>query len=614
MSDNFKTLTQIPLNGIFDSRSSADQQAIGAFCWKQNWEISPDGKMRNARGFVKPYGIDPFRQNQGGVPCPYVNWDFHNQGFGVARADREPMTLLFPSTSNLGIRRLYMGTKTKFLRLEESVGTWTTIGSGFAADGSANKTQIRFYAAELQDKIILTNGYDKVQYHTLGTNVMQEIGDLNSAGEGGAAISKAEVVVQWQGVIFLMNMMEGSSRFASRIRWSDLNNGISWNIATSNTISDYQDLDYGERILAAIPLLDSLYVFTDRSIWKCNFVVTTGDAPSAVLNCVRKYTEPKNQAKCLAYRNSLVSDGFNLWYMARDAIYKFNPYSAEPERVEFVYRSSDFIFDRGNIRIDVNSPVSPIGEYWPDSQEIHFSWPIYDATFIGDPSCNVPPPVVSSGLNRHTLVVNTKYSTTDYRDYGMTALASFKSDPSQNGNPINQFYFFGSSSIDYCLKQIGVGHAREIFDLDSYYATASQELWNALGYYPILRAVMPTSLFDVEKFAKSFYIDAVSEDNAGNVFRLRTATSYQAMDANNTVNGCGVLWRQWSDKVIRCLYNKSADQYSASNVRPNTGFLWSFLIRGKFLYWELKVSKPDGSAPDSGSVIPSRIEIQAEAT
>lgn len=608
MPSEFKTISMIPLTGIYDARTPVDQEPSGAFALKQNFEISVDGNFRQATGFVKPFAqfkTIVTRQGDPGTVCPYANSDWHNQG--VAAADREPITLIFPSTSNAQVRKLFAGTKSKFIRLDEASGQWTVIGSGYGADGGQIKTTPRWRAAELQDKIFLTNKFDKVQYHDLTTDTMQSVPELDNAAEGGGPISKASVVIEYQGVIMLMSMDENAVHFGSRIRWSGLNDGLDWTVDVGS-ITDYQDLDYGEEILNAVVLSGLLYVFTDRAIWRCNFTV---DATSnqASLVCTRFYSEPRNKSKCLAFPNTLVSTGLDLYYAGSDAIYHYNPYLAEPERLEWIYRSTSIIFDTGNIQIDRNACNAPVAEYWPDKNEIHFSWPVVDAspTTAVVASCASPPNMaVSSGLNRNTLVINVKYQTCDYRDYGMNAYASYRSDLNAVGGCNQSVIFLGAHGTDFCLKQLGQQYYREIYDPVS-------DSFSNTGYYPRFRIVFPFGKFDADKIINRFTVDGIADGNFGTVFALRIGTSYTVQDPNQTIAGCGVVWNKLSNKPIKCQMLKSADAYIATNTRPDNNLHWNFYFRGRYLYAEITIQNADGSAATAGGVMISRLDVRAIA-
>lgn len=601
MPDAFKPVSMRQLQtALLDSRSPVDSVLLGSFSAKNNWEISVDGKLRQAHGFVKPYSTPN---------CEYKNWDWHDQG--VPLADREPPTLYFASTSNSGVRRLFKGTKTRFLQLDESAGTWATIGSNYGNDGDANLTQTRWKAAQLQDTIVLTNGVDKVQSHLLGSGVMSEITTLNTAGESGGLVTKSNIVIEWQGLIFLMNMEEEGVRLASRIRWSDLNQPTVFTVGGAS-VSDFQDLTYGQRILAAIPLAGSLYIFTNCSVWKCNLAIDL-ITPAVTLACAEIYTEPKNEAKCLAYPNTLVSTGFSLYYASRDAIYEFNPYLPEPAAPDFIFKASDVIFDSSSASvIDRSACNSPIMEYWPETSELHFSWGTVEAIEVNatiDCDTYVPgAPVQGTGINRFTLVINTnpKHKTTDYRDYGSTALVNFRSDILVVGSCNQAVLFLGANGTDFSLKQFGVGYAREIYDPVS-------ETYSMVGYVPMLKWIFPFDNFDKVKKIKDFLIDAAPESNTTALFKLRLGASDEALDPNKNINNCGVVWRNLSSKQIKCWNTKTPAQYASQNIRPVNPYIWGFLEAGRFLYCELKITNADGSPATTGGVSISRFEVSVVA-
>lgn len=607
----FQTAILKPLSGIFDCRSSIDETPPGAFRWKENLSISPDGKLSRALGWIRPYNN----------PC-ITNHDFHNQGVGILAEDREPVTLLFQSTANDGTRRLFGATKTRIVVMDESAGEWSDIGTGLGNDGEDSLTQLRFNASELQNKVVFTNNFDVPRIHALGTGTSAAIADLATASEAAGPITRARRTVSWQGVVFLLNTRESAVDYPSRIRWSDLNDATKWVPGTAGSLADYQDLDYGEVILNAMPLAGSLYVFTDRSIWKCNFTADVSDpnAPVATLNCIRVYTEPKNRSKCLAYENSLVSTGFSFYYMGADGIYEYSPYLAEPDRVEWLHRSTAVIYKNAATRIDKQACFSPVAEYVPGpnedetagSGEIHFSWPVYDplATEVPEEvACEdyVPlPQPIGSGINRHTLVANVKFKTADYRNYGSVAMTNFTSSLLASSGCNRQSLLFAVNGSDFCIKQMDSDSARVMYD-------ATSDAYATVGYYSLLRGVFPFERFDVEKIIRSLLAGVIADDAAETaVMKCRIGTSYEALDPNGNNGSCGVLWHTLSDKQIKCRNTRAAAKYVSDNVRPDDPVEWNFLYRGRFLYYELKLAKPDGSAPTTGACSISRLEVSVK--
>lgn len=608
MADQFKPVVISPLTGIFDSRSSADQQLPNAFSWKQNFQMSPDGKLQQANGFLRPYAINNIIQPNG-VACPYKNWDWHQQAPSIAPSDREPPTLLFYSTANDGSRYLYLGTKTKALLLDEVAGTWSTILTGLGADGSSSKTATRWKAAQLQNNIFFANGVDELQYTAVGSGSAGPVIGLRTAGVGGSAITQPAVVIQYQGVLLIMNVVENGARVASRIWWSDLNDGTNWVTSNGSSIADFQDLAYGERILGAAILQGYLVIFTDKSIWKCTFNVTSSIVNnltvfSAQLVCVNIYTEPESRDRCLAYPNTLVSDGDALYYASRDAIYKFNFYMAKPERTEWIYRASNIIFDDGigGLSIDESSCASPIMHYWPARKELHFSWTVPDAKFVGPPSCDIQPPLVSSGLNQHTLVLNTQWETCDYRDYGMSALINFSSNITETAQCDLATLFLGASTADLCLKTLGTGYAREIYNVLS-------DSYSAIGYYPILRGLWPLGANDSDKEIKWVTADGyMPTKDVGIVLSLRMGCAFTNQPMNSNAGNCGIVWYTTKDINARCLMT---GDYVKNNLRPSLEHRWNRLTRARFSLFELTIKKSGGAAPTAGGVTLTKLTASA---
>jgi len=611
VADKFSTFPMRSLErAIFDARYTADSKPLGAFAWKQCFAVI-DGKLARSKGFGKPF-----------LPC-CRNSDYHSQP-----GEREPITLQFPSVANDNSRRLFIGTKTRIAVLDETAGDYTILGSGFGADGNSSLTQVRFHASELQNVVVFTNGFDLVQYHEIASGTLQPIPDLANAGEDHDSnvvpVMAAEVTVSWQGFEFLMNTLEGTERFASRIRWSDLNRPLLWTPGQAavdgiDPICGFQDLDYGEVILAAIPFGGALYVFTDKSIWKCTITIDatqTDPAEVVTLSCSKIYTEPKNQAKCLAYRNAIVNDGTAFWYAGRDGIYRFKPgYTAEPERVEWLHRSTKIILPTEDgppppaTQIDKRACQSPVMEFFPATDELHFSWPVAPPAETDVPDCEnyVPAaPTPGEGLNWHTLVANTKFETADYRPYGATSYANFRSDTAAQGNCNQAILRLMAASRDFTLKQMDDRNGWEFYN-------PSNDAYTIEGYYSILRGVFPFEKFDVDKILKSFLVELTPDDPTDTaLIACRIGVSYESLDPNAANGRCEVLWKPLTSKPIKCRNNYTADEYNAMGVQPYGPVKWAFLRRGKILYYEVTIIASDGTAPIAGGCSASRFEVTAK--
>lgn len=620
MPNLFKTAVMRPLTAMLDVRSALDETPVGTFRWKENFSINGNNKLARARGFKRPFSF---------TDCPYRNWDYHTQ---IDETGREPITLLFSSTSTEGVRRLFMGTHSRLGFLNDVTGEWTVFSTIFGPESVTSQTQYRFHAAELNNYVLFTNDYDIPQIHNLGTTTIAAIAALAGAGEdaGGnpVAVTKARRIVEWRGFVFLLNTVEGGERWASRIRWCDLNKPGSWVPWTAEAIAldpanaslaGYQDLDYGEIILNAAPLGGSLWVFTDKSIWKCNQTIDVTNG-TMQLDCVRVYNEPRNQFRCLAYPNSLVSDGFNFYYLGRDNIYMFNPYLTAPETPDWLNRASPIIYTDTDYKIDRSACEAAVAEVnylsnetdKPEANEIHFSWPDFQPVDTGSDEVNCetnPAGTVQStlGLNNHTLVANLKAKTCDYRDYGSTAMVNHRSDVLAQGNCNQTVLFLCGNGRDFCIKEVNSGYGRQYYDPDT-------GLYTTEGYFSVLRALFPFDKLDTEKFVRSFLAEVQPEDPSdASVLSLRIGTAHVALDPNRDNGNCGVIWHQLSKKAIACRSTRTPAGYAAVNLRPHSEseIDWKFLYRAKFVYFELKLSNSDGTASTTGGCSMSRFEVSA---
>lgn len=604
-----------PLTGPLDSRNNPEDVPPLSFRMKLNMEVNDDDKLARSTGWEKLL-----------TQTPYVNQDAHDQGdcFDVNPV-RLPITYLYEATSTDGIRRLLRGDRTSVAVLSESTGDWTTVARGFG--GSSLNSQIIWKSAQVGNTMVFTNGFDKPQKYTIGAipavcgdSSFTEITDLNTL-----QVDSAGVAASFSGCVFLMDVTQNGTRFPSRVRWSGVNKPTVW-VPGIDTVANYQDLPYGETVLAAVELQQNLVIFTDKSIYRCYI-------SGASFGFTRVYTEPLNRDKCLVYPQTLVSDGNNLWWLGRDGFYRWNIYDSEPEATDWLWRSANLVLQT----LDTGCCNGPVGCYYPNRKSILWSWPKID----------------SGCLNYRTIRANLKIGTCDIIDHGFTAFANFRSDQRQTmyewldefctsdfiglcaelgSKTINDFckdcnnaqIFIGASAADFCIKQFGGAYSRDFclnaatgvgsFGPDGQYVpfvgTYEQE-----GYFSTWTGMFPLALVDHEKSIKGLLIEPTVQDLLGqdNFWMCRIGTAYQARDANvpgnylafaydtdgmdpayeaefSTDGGqCEVLWKRLSDKLIKCPDDRTTAQYAAAAVRPNRSVNWAFLSQGRFLYYQIAV-------------------------
>lgn len=561
-----------PLTGLFDNRSRPADLPPGAFRWRQNFRTSSEKKLCRRDGHKRLFDTEQ-------------NHDHHFQDV----VTREPITFGFESTSPSGARVLYDGTQSRISKLNENTGVWTPIVTGMGA------TATRWKAAALQDYIIFTNNYDNILAHQLGTNTAATIPDLVSV----LNVTKAAVVIQVNGCILLMNVVQNGNRISSRIIWSDLNLPLSYDPAASGTIASFQDLDYGEDILAAALMGSTLKVYTTRGIWNGSFATATG------FSFERAYGEPKNQKGCIKFANTLVSTGNDHYYMGSDGIYHYSPYLAAPERgdeeassFDWAHSATGAIFTNADTKLDLTFCDAPVAEYIPTTDELFFSWP-------------------SSGQgqnNNLTLVLNRSQHAADIMDTGYMMLVNFRSAISEGGVCNEDQVFIGASGVDWALKEIGGIFYREFLNVSARENDVASPDYRIDGYYSILRGMIPAGLYDRDKLIRMILLDQdSSEQDTPCVVRMRVGNSRNIVDPNNESGRCSVIWRQLEDKPLDCPDQATRDEMIADNQRPDEATEFPCYEQGVFLYFELTIANEDGTAAIGGDACLQRLDFDLKA-
>jgi hypothetical protein len=593
----WNTISLNPLTGIMDTRSRPADVPLGGFRWKQNWAVSTEGKLFRRPGFQIAFSD---LVSASSTPQT-LNYDFRNQN-----GDRELPTFLFESTSSEGIRHIFIGTQSGVWVLDEATGLWTAILSGLGASGT------RWHAAELQNMVLFTNNEDAVRSYNLKTGGVLTVTALSS----GCDVTAAAVIVQYNAFMMVMNVVADNERQGSRVMWSDINLPETWQDAVPNdgNLGGFQDLEYGDDILAAAPLLGALYIFTRRSIWR---MMPSGDS-GTVFAFTKVYSEQKNQAGCIAFPNTLVSDGENLYYMGRDGIYRYSPYIPVPERTDWIHRADGLIYRSGlTTTLDGDYCLSPVAEYLPASRELWFSWPGMDQHELA-----------AAGINNYTLICQTEQKTADVVDHGFTALANYRRTPAsaQKCNEVQDF--LGVSGTDWTLKSIGGVYYRQIYDVvldDNGLPTPDIQLTEEpadVGYYSILRGMIPLGLTDREKKVRRLLMDHdTSDEDTPCVMQLRIGNSRNLVDPNEDRPTCSPQWRivkydganGVTNPPLRCPNQVTLATMATKGLRPAQSLAWPCQEKGTFLYYELKVMNEDGAAGVGGDVFLQRIDFDATA-
>lgn len=572
----WQTISLSPLSGGLDIRSRPADIPAGWFRYKSNFSMTPSGKLCRRQGFAKAFS-----------KSGYNNQDLHHQG-----GTRESITMLYENTWADGSRFLFAGTLSRLYTLDETVGDWTTITTGKGSGTSV------FRAATLHDIITFVNGVDDVLQYQKGTGVMPPNADLVFL-----QLTAPRFTIMFNGFIFVMNDVEGGIRNTSRVRWCDLNDPTTWispqDVPTADNLAGFQDLDYGDEILAAGVLLGALYIFTRRAIWRC----TVGALQSGqTFQFTRVYYEPDNQMGCLVFPYTLTSDGQNFWYMSRDAIYKYNPYMVAPDRKEsdgndWLYRASGAIYTFATSAINSDLCNLPCACFVPITRELYFSWPSGTHT-----------------QNNWSLVAQVDQRTADVVDHGFSSIKNYREAPAGVGLCNEVQSLLAASAADYCIKDLGVGvFYREMAVLDP--GGVSVDLptpatYVTVGYYSELKGMIPTGFFDREKLIREALLDDDTnfQDVPCNV-RMQLGTSYNLTDPLDMDDFCSPLWNNLGTRPLACPDALKLSQMKAMNLRQSDAIRWKMLYQGKFLFFWVKIENPDGSPAIGGDTCFQRLDF-----
>lgn len=570
-----------PLTGALDTRYRSTEAPDGGFRWKLNFPLSENGQLCRLAGFEKLF-------SESRVDSLYVNWDLHSR-----TAPRKPITKLWEITGSDGRRYLYAGDENGVWRLNELTGEWTVIISGKGAAGT------RWSADVLQDTVIFTNNHDPVLAHDLSSDTAAPIDDLTNP----VKLTKARLAVQLSGIMLLMNTVEDGKNFPSRIRYSDLNRPRSYGPASSDedspdfgSIAGFQDLDYGEEILAAAELKGSIIVYTNRSLWR----VFIGGAGSAVVQAQRIYSEPKNNTGCIVYPDSLVSTGDAHYYGARESFYTYNPYLAAPDNPEWLRQATGVIYTVPSTKIDESQCLAMTAEFKPLNKEIWISWPTPAAL----------------GVNDISLVLSSQFQTATVVDAGFTAFSNFKpiSISGQAGCNTRQI-LVGASGRDLSLKQIAEVFFREYVTINgTLSADIPSPVYRTEGYVSMLRGIMPLGLPNISKQVKQVALGQYTAPQVtAPIARLRIGTSTHLVDPN-FANACDIVWHNITPDVqLKCQEALTSAQMIALNQIPSEYALWNTFEQGQVLYFEISVLNADGTACIGGDTHWYKIDFTAMA-
>ena len=602
MKHPFNTVRLKPLIGPMNPVASADEIPPGVFSWKENLEISKTNRLARRAGwqeFLRGTGA-------GDDGAPLAN---------VRHLDEVVTTD--------GVRRLVAATSGGEVYLLGSASLdWTKFTGEF---GQRNE----WTSDALGNVLVISNGEGLVRYAVLPTsNFLDPIDELDSSYTEGPTIgaSAVKVIVQFSGVMFIMNYSEGGVPIPWRVRWSALNVPTSY-VDSVSTIAAFQDLPWTQKIINAKVLENRMLIYTDTSIWQCR--ATGGDG---VFNFTELYTDPDARSRCLAYRQSLVAVGSSHIYAGQDGIYSFSNYQRQPERLRWLDDAARLMFEPGTDYTLDRSVCDLVAGFNSDKQEVWFSW--------------------TGKGGKYTLVADTIHKTCDIIRKGWHAfIQQARSSDQSFGDWLDQYVTNDSelwfeitnpsytelcskNTNDFCAgcndSQLFIGALKEDEAIKTIGVDASGERipghstgGYVEGFKSVLRGVVPVGNEDHDKVLRKVKVEIYSRVTQGSNVRLqlRTGLSNQAFNPNDDDRELDGI--TWTTHPLRAVgpdpdktSGKTMDDLAAVNKLRVIPVEWNAYARAPFVYWELSVVDRDGNGTvvtgDPGALEFSRVEFEVQ--
>lgn len=341
-----------PVTGLLDTRSNPDELQENGYRWVDSFRVTQKNKLCRSTGWRRFLSKDV-----------YNNADLHDQLSGY---DRQHFTFAFRAKTLAGFSKLYLGTQNRIYAFNNATENWKVIADQMGGPAESGCPERRFSGADLNNIAVFTNNFDPCVYHSVdqpsiedGEQAVSPIPDMDRL-----KISKVAIVYQWNNLMFYANVVMDGQRLTNRVLWSDYKRPLSL-VPGSSSLAGRFDFDSGDDILGVLELGDSLFFYTSNGTWEARITGTT-----QVLTFNKRFRPSKYTGdRCLAFPNTLVSNGDSHFYWGRDGVYKYDFFEQVPQRVEWIHKASSIIFDDLSSRCKVH-----VGGFNSSHKEIWWSW------------------------------------------------------------------------------------------------------------------------------------------------------------------------------------------------------------------------------------------------
>lgn len=385
----YKSISIKPVDGLLDTRLTPDEVALNGYRWVESYECLERGKLCRMSGYRR--FLDTEFSN---------NADAHDQLLSVTgRTIRQPVIFTHEHEMASGSRKFFWGTANFLAALNNSTGNYKIIGDNFSPPETSYSPDVRWTAAGFSDVVVFTNGVDEAVWHVVdqpandnGQSV-QPIDDLRLLN-----ITRVGFVKQWAGLTFYFNVVQDGVRQSYRVLWSDYQNPLSVKPKASASVAGRKDLDYGEVVLNAAEIGNSLLVYTNKGVWKADIDTTNG------VSWTKFYNASREGDRCLKFPRWLISTGAEHYLGANDGIYVMSLYVDKPQRVEWIHKASATMYND----LDTSRCLVHCAGHEVNKKQLWFSW-----------ARN------GEATPQNSLVLNTEYPFASYVPHGFTAFGNF---------------------------------------------------------------------------------------------------------------------------------------------------------------------------------------------
>lgn len=559
---------------------------------------------------------------------------------------REAVTMLHEVNGSAG-RRLLAATMSRVYEYNHGTGDWViladSMGNASFTTGQCGCNDVRFTAASMGDYTVLVNGFNEPLLRQMGglhtgcniwaANPIDDLRVIDLQSAGG--------VVAWKGFMFLFDVVLSAKRQGGTIVWSDFENPLSW-IPSDSSLAGQSVVAVGETFLAAAPLGNFLYLYSDRSVWRVTLV--GGDQ---LFSFDQLYTG----TSALKFKYSLVNTGNEHIYLGGDKIYIMTQFDQRPIVVDWIDKAGHAIYFGMNEEDATFQPINKnkcnqvVGGWNEEFKEVWFSWPtgnnlcpdwsmvlnmqypqadLVDAGFTSFLSMrpDLKPTVAEWLVDQQICMFSELLSEMIKEGQPCTTSSSFNDPPLYLVNPTEDAdlpvhpdslcaALSGKTEEDFCrdcgaetkyLMAAADDFTIKEYRDDIYYRELYQELYGAtycavgcddayyfcLGYDNVLQSGAQDFRSDEEKLIKrlTFEVDPVAQTTPSN---LQCWVGYSSQAVCDT-------WVKLEDVPMKCLDPRTPRQLEDQILRDDKRLHFQTYYRGKYISWKIKVSGTSGGS------------------